>query len=341
MPKFSLPRAALAAGLLAAGCTLYTPGALAWGAYGHQTVGAIADQLIAGTPTAARVRKLLGSNLQMAAVWADCARAVEGKTGSWAYTQPGSYKECAVYENPASQAALIAFVARNASRCGGNAGSTVCRHKAYHFVDIAIQHPQYDPALPGANGNDLVHATVAAITVLAGGKTPLPINIASQREALRLLAHYVGDLHQPLHVGSIYLDDGGRPMDPADAKQAHDHGNAGGNQILLKGRKLHAAWDDVPGKLTTALIGGQGTAEARRLPASAGAPASWPAAWAGETIVAAGSALQGLKFGPRSGDNWPASADEPAYRLSREALQRAQLLKAGARLAQVLTTLWP
>lgn len=320
---------------------LWSGPAAAWGAYGHQTVGAIADQLIAGTPTASKVRQILGSNLQTASVWADCARSVELVQGQWSYTEPGKYKECAIFENEASKAAMIAFVKRNATRCASNSTYAQCRHNTYHFTDIAIQHTQYDPTLPGANPNDLVHALGATITVLQGGKSPAPINFASPREALRLLTHYVGDLHQPLHVGSVYLSDAGAPLDPATPKEAHDHDNSGGNSILYNGWKLHSIWDDVPGKLTTSLIGGEGAAEAKSVPATTGPMAQWPAAWASESIVAAGQALQPLKFQPRTGEQWPATAQEPAYWLSREALQHAQLVKAGARLAQILTTLFP
>jgi len=329
-------RAALCTGLLA--CALP---AAAWGPHGHQTVGGIADQLIDGTPTAKKVRQILGSSLQVASVWADCARSVESNQGTWTYANPGTYQECAYFEKPDSQAAMVAFVKRNATRCGGNASSVVCRHKAYHFTDISIRHPKYDPTLPGAGPTDLVHAIGAALTVLQGGKSPAPINFASQREALRLLTHYVGDLHQPLHVGSIYLTDAGQPMDPATAQEAHAHDNAGGNQILYKGWKLHAVWDDVPGKLTTTLLAGAGATEARQVPATPGALATWPATWAGETIGEAAQAFQALKIQPKAGVQWPASADEPAYRQAREALQHAQMVKAGARLAQILTTLWP
>ena len=315
--------------------------AAAWGPYGHQAVGAIADQLIAGTPTAHKVRAVLGGNLRMAAVWADCARAVESTQGVWTYTKSGSYKECAVFENETSKAAMVAFVKRNATRCGGFASHAQCRHKAYHFTDIAIGQPRYDPALPGANPNDLVHAMVAAITVLQGGQSPAPINIAGQREALRLLSHYIGDLHQPLHVGSIYLSDAGEPLNPATAKEAHDHDNAGGNQLLLKGWKLHAVWDDLPGKLTTTLMTGAGVAQARKVKQATGAMARWPAAWASDTLADADQVFKGLKIAPKAGDTWAVTATEPDYRLAREALQHAQIVKAGARLAQIVSTLWP
>ena len=338
MPHFAHWRTALVAASLAAAAALP---AAAWGPYGHQAVGAIADQLIAGTPTAQKVRQVLGGNLQLASVWADCARAVEWVQGVWTYTKSGSYKECAVFENETSKAAMVAFVKRNATRCGGFASHAQCRHKAYHFTDIAIGQPRYDPALPGANPNDLVHAMVAAITVLQGGQSPAPINIAGQREALRLLSHYIGDLHQPLHVGSIYLSDAGEPLNPATAKEAHDHDNAGGNQLLLKGWKLHAVWDDLPGKLTTTLMTGAGVAQARKVKQATGAMARWPAAWASDTLADADQVFKGLKIAPKAGDTWAVTATEPDYRLAREALQHAQIVKAGARLAQIVSTLWP
>jgi len=341
MPRFARWRNALVVATLVATLAAASLPALAWGPYGHQAVGAIADQLIAGTATAKKVREVLGGNLQMAAVWADCAKAVESSGGSWAYTRPGTYQECAQFENAASQTAMVAFVKRNATRCGGFASAAQCWHKAYHFTDIAIQQPKYDPALPGANPNDLVHAIGAAITVLQGGKSPAPINIASQREALRLLSHYIGDLHQPLHVGSIYLSDAGKPLNPANAQQAHDHDNAGGNQLLLKGLKLHAVWDGVPGKLTTTLMTGAGAAEARKLKPATGAIDRWPTAWASETLADADQAFKGLKIAPKAGDTWVVTATEPDYRLAREALQHQQIVKAGARLAQIVTTLWP
>jgi S1/P1 Nuclease len=300
---------------------------------------------LAGTPTGKKVRQVLGGSLQTASAWADCARAVESRQGRWAYTGAGAYPDCAVFENPASEHALIDFVQRNASRCGGFANSEQCRHKAYHFVDLPLVHPHYDPALPGTAPNDLVHAINAAITVLQGGKSPAPFDIRGPREALRLLAHYVGDLHQPLHVGAIYLDDAGQPIDPATPQQAHDHGNAGGNQIMLGGKKLHALWDDAPPKLYQPLLAGAAVAQAKLLERTAGKPLAWSAVWAGESTAQAAQAYAGLKIGKKTltpgGAEWAATSTEPAYRLAREAMQREQLIKGGARLAQILQALWP
>lgn len=315
--------------------------AQAWGPQGHRVSGGIADQLIDGTPTAKKVRALLGSTLQMAAVWADCARSVEGKGGTWAYTKPGQYKDCAVYENKASQDAMIAFVKRNATYCGFMAGEKRCRHTGWHFTDVSLQRAAYAVDAPGASADDLVQAVAACITVLQGGKPPAGFNIAGKKEALRLLVHFMGDLHQPLHVATQYLDDQGRPLDPADAQQAHAHGNSGGNAITLDARKLHQVWDDLPGKLTIRLLAGDGAKAARQVQPASGDVAQWPTAWATDTVRVAPQVFQGLAIRPKTDGSWPATATDPAYRQARENLQAAQLAKAGARLAQLLTTLMP
>jgi S1/P1 Nuclease len=233
----------------------------------------------------------------------------------------------------------------NARRCGGFAGSAQCRHKAYHFVDLPIQRTRYDPVSPGTADNDLVHAINACIAVLKGGKSPPPFDIRGQREALRLLAHYVGDMHQPLHVGAVYLDETGKPLDPKTPQEAKDHGNAGGNQITLAGKKLHAWWDDVPDKIARPLLDGAATMQAKKLAKPRSRPSQWAATWAGESTVQAAKLYAGLTFGAKvvapSGDDWPATAAEPAHRLLREAMQKEQLLKGGARLAQILKTVWP
>jgi hypothetical protein len=132
------------------------------------------------------------------------------------------------------------------------------------------------------------------------------------------------------------------PKTDAEAK-AHD--NAGGNAILLNKAKLHRVWDSVPGKITTSLLTGAGATQARSVAATSGPIADWPALWATDTLRAAPLAFQGLAFGKKATldktAHWPATADEPAYRQAREKLQQEQMVKAGARLAQILTTVLP
>jgi len=214
---------------LAVMLALAAPPAAAWDHRGHQAIGAIADQLIAGTPAASRVRQLLGGDLQAASVWADCARAVEATPSGWRYANAGSQGACAPFETADGQAELIAFVERNE------------RHRTYHYTDISIAQPRYGATLPGARPADLVQTLVATLAVLQGGRTAPPMAIASPREALRLLAHFVGDLHQPLHVGSIYLSDAGQP-DLLLAQQP-DHQGRQRRDTALAERPKHASYE--------------------------------------------------------------------------------------------------
>jgi hypothetical protein len=50
--------------------------------------------------------------------------------------------------------------------------------------------------------------------------------------ALILLAHYVADIHQPLHVGAAYFDEQGRATDPEKDKSAL--ADEGGNTFTLE-----------------------------------------------------------------------------------------------------------
>lgn len=325
--------------------------AQAWGPAGHQAVGAIADRLIQGTPAAKKVQALLGSNLQTASVWADCARAVQLVDKKWVVvTDPAHvYVECAVFEkSAASRQRMVDYVARNASVCDTvPVHSKLCRHKSYHFVDLPLQHPHYKAGAPGTAANDLVQALGAALARLDKGTTaaaPAPV-FKDDAEALRVLTHLVGDLHQPLHVGSVYLDDKGRQVDPANDAEAKAHDNSGGNTLLFESRTLHKSWDGITDTLYKSLLSGAGQAEAAKVPSTAGPLAGWPLAWADDTAAEAAQAFQALKIDPfvKTGfaQGWPVSAPQPAYRQAQQTLQRAQLIKAGARLAEILHKLWP
>ena len=68
----------------------------------------------------------------------------------------------------------------------------------------------------------------------------------------------------------------------------------------------------------------------------------WVEQWANDTREQAGHAFDGLTFGPRQGNSWRVNFDDRAtYDRAREALQREQIAKAGARLAQLLAAIWP
>ena len=99
------------------------------------------------------------------------------------------------------------------------------RHDAdpLHYVNIPLSDTAYEPARHCPDGRCIIAAIATDQRVLAN-----PAASADARaEALRFLVHFLGDLHQPLHVG--------------------DNHDRGGNQrvVYLYGdsTNLHAVWD--------------------------------------------------------------------------------------------------
>lgn len=330
----------------AAALGLALPAALAWGPDGHHTVGAIADKLLAGSPAAAQVNALLGGlGLRDAAVWADCAKGVDPKK-DFKYTATGKFAECKVFETPELEAEMIDFVRRNDTNCPRAAGDESC-HREYHYTDEAIQRTRYTLGDVGTRNVDIVAALAAATHVLAGDPAPAPFSINTKREALLLLAHYLGDIHQPLHVGAVYLDLQGLRVDPAAGTFDPATETRGGNEIVTvhlatnrRSANLHQTWDSIPLTLNADRIGPGWLAQARRLPKTTGAVFDWPAAWASETLRRAVPAFAGLNFGPDIDGGWTTSLS-CAYDVRMTALKKKQLTAAGARLAQVLRALFP
>jgi hypothetical protein len=276
-----------------AGIALCSQLAFAWGPTGHMTVGTIADQLIAGTNAAKQVKKILGSNLRTAAVWADCAKGVSETTLK--YGGDGHYQECAVYENDASKKQMEAYVKRNLTNCNPGPKEEKC-HWQYHYTDVALQRSQYAKNVVGTSDHDVVSAISAAIAVLEGGASPVPFHFASKREALRVLVHYVGDIHQPLHLTAVYLHANGQVVDPDQGTFKPDTATRGGNDIFDKAKKLHGEWDDVPASLRADQLLPGALGEARAVPGTSGALSGWSTAWATETLVDGKAAFKGLSY---------------------------------------------
>jgi hypothetical protein len=196
----------------------------------------------------------------------------------------------------------------------------------------------------GARDDDVVHAAAAAIAVLQGGAAAPPFSIKDEREALLLLIHYVGDMHQPLHIGAVYLDPAGKVVNPDAGGYDPATETRGGNRLVVNGSKsnLHATWDVIPVQLAADQVTKKWLDEARATPRTPGPVAAWPPAWATDTQKQADKALAVLKFGARSDANptWSTTLSS-AYATSMTAAKRTQLTKAGARLAQLLQKIWP
>ncbi|RZL32000.1 MAG: hypothetical protein EOP35_20845 [Rubrivivax sp.] len=345
----------------------------AWGPDGHQTVATIAAGLIQGTPTEARVKVLLGDiPLPLASIWADCVKGIS-PAQNYTYPSPGKYAECAPLETPARIAEMADYVQRNDRQCTMGMAEDAC-HRQTHYADIALQRSRYLQGFTGTRSDDVVGALRQAILVLQGKPAPGQPSFKSQREALFVLVHLVGDIHQPLHVGTIYLDAQGRRVDPD--KQGFDTATftVGGNSIYIVAAtpaaptpaaptaatapasgsqgtegpvgagfgpiKMHTIWDGVPGRFAPDRVDAAWLAEARRIHRNQGDAVNWPARWATQSLEQAGLAYDGLQFSARQGSHWTVSLP-PGYNARAEAIKRKQLTLAGARLAFVLKAVFP
>jgi hypothetical protein len=305
--------------------------AWSWSGDGHRTVGAIADLILEKYPKAReRVAAILGGNsLAEVSVWADCAKG---------------FRYC---HRPLSDEEK-AFASHNRA------------HHAFHYTDVPIQQSAYHAGTAGTAENDIVAVSAHAINVLREKVPNHGPAILNERDALWLLTHLVGDIHQPLHVGAVYFDkDCAAVVDPnvAGARlpsfgiDTTIASTKGGNELKISSsRNLHAYWDG--GTVTGAMrlvgvrdksIEGFGKMIVGAPPQAwrpTGDPETWPTQWATESLLLARSALTRVDIGPGT----PAEAGKCSWPIT---LQRdytnwsngqtlTQLGKAGFRLAELL-----
>jgi hypothetical protein len=223
----------------------------AFGAEGHALVGAIADARLAGTPTAARVSKLLGGmSLSRASTLPDELKSLD-KHGT---RVPGVFS---LPEHPALEKQLKEFWEANPpaqtprSRDDSDA---VPAHHWFHYTNIPLQaQASYRQGSRGRSKWDVVQMIPYCLGVLEGRIPEDNPRKITRPVAVVLLTHYVGDLHQPLHVGAEFFDREGRPVDPEVVPDALE--DQGGNTLFLFLKKpvdptnsnrrltLHGFWD--------------------------------------------------------------------------------------------------
>ena len=144
----------------------------AFGSAGHRIIGTLAELHLKDTRALKEIRRILPPNqtLADAAVWPDTIK------------DP-------IYEDADTNIYKLNHPA----------------HDTYHYANLPFQSERYAPDVTGARPSDIVQTTREAIRVLKTGK-----GMFSQREALRIVAHLVGDIHQPLHVGTAFIASSGR-----------------------------------------------------------------------------------------------------------------------------------
>lgn len=316
-----MPRRALLSCLLGAVLVLSAAASLgAFGESGHRIVGRIAEIHLEGSRALREVRTLLrpGETLADAAFWPDRI-----KSETYEDEDTGLFR----LKHPG--------------------------HEVYHYTDLPFQADKYDAAALGAHWVDIVRMTRECIAVLRGRS-----QVFTRREALRLLAHFVGDMHQPLHVGQGFVSAEGPPRFVVPAGPVGWRTTLGGNALRYGPNdnfNLHSYWDTHVVNL--AMQKEEVPAVAARLVQELGVlptwrntsdPDAWPALWATEALGLAKDVHAGVKIteylGPdaerRSAHRWriaqPAGYDDMA-----RARVRVQLAKAGYRLAATLQAVWP
>jgi hypothetical protein len=350
MKQNAIRSALLGAGMLA----VNTAPAYAWDYPGHRMVGAIADFVLSSHhPKAyARVIELLG------ATDADGNRLVR------TLSQVAVFPDCAKANN-------VPFCGRTPSEEEKAYASHNKHNSDYHFADVPIQQSKYIAGSPGTGDYDVVQMINYAVAQLRGKSPSKPDVTLSDTEALWLLTHLVGDIHQPLHAGSIYFDNETckQVKDPTGLAGGTDSvaSTIGGNAFQLvalapdpaapPSDNLHLFWDStaVNGAMQAAGLAGAEQDFARLLAANppsdwrtGGDPESWAEKWATEILPLARASYAKLTLTLKerkeleSGKvacSWTTQVS-PAYSKWASAQARKQLTKAGFRLAAMLTAIF-
>jgi hypothetical protein len=299
--------------------------AFPWGAEGHRAIALVAEQNL--SPDARRhVAAILGSDdMASIASWMDELRSAYFHTGPLG-SDPEALKFNAEFPH----------------------------NNEWHYVDLPLGTAAYEPGDPFANDHDVVHMVGEAVSVLEGAGD----RRITKREALCMLVHFVGDLHQPLHVGNGYFEvaAGGSVTlvtDPAAAKGLPN--DKGGNTDFFgpsRFDELHAYWDtDLVDKVAgskdpeaIAAVLEKRASEGATAWKSAGDYHHWAEGWATESLAAARTAYSGIVFGAEAPDSkggiksikitFPPHYDEVCVPIATE-----RLAKAGFHLAELLNAI--
>ncbi len=218
-------------------------GALAWigttvfayGPTGHRIVGAIADERLAGTPTGREATRLLdGISLEKASVIPDEIKGWDKKGAD----DPNIFHYSS---HPAIDAQLRDFW--RANQPTHDMKSVNPSHHWFHYTDVPVDQPEkYSDGPAGRSQWDVVHMIAYCTDVLQGRIPEGNERKITKPIAIILLTHYVGDIHQPLHVGAEYFNEQGRTTNPGHDKSALE--DEGGNTM-----RLHLANDPPHGQL--------------------------------------------------------------------------------------------
>jgi hypothetical protein len=307
-------------------CALCSGKTLAWAQEGHAAVAAIAQNLVSPT-TQIRVQELLAKSgdkdLISIASWADEVIIAAHGEGPLRGNQ-----EAVEFNQKFPKSAM------------------------WHFINLPLGTTSFEQVRNFSNPDDVVQAISRCIHVLES-PSPEPETF-TKAQALRLLVHFVGDIHQPLHCGTGFYSfpEPSTPQLITDPAEAHDKPNDRGGNLLFYGsnatEQLHALWDrllvekvdnSVDYRVLSAFLAKNWVS--KEMGKTPGDYHNWPEIWAIESVGVANLAYRGITFGKAD-----FAADQhllqinitlPTNYLERNRAYAAQqLARAGVRLAQLL-----
>jgi hypothetical protein len=313
--------------------------AFAWGPEGHETVGTIAA-LNLKPQTKQRLAQILkpGESLAGIANWAD-----------WVKERVGQHDP-----DPDTDAFLQDLLHNE-------------KNREWHYDDLPLGCTSYETCAGFTLDNDVVHMINVCIRRLQGHVDPN--HLLSERNALRLLVHFVGDLHQPLHVGCGFIDEHGPNntivivTDPAAVAKQHFPSDRGANELIVDRdrKRLHGVWDfdlvrslmNETQKLKSEELG-QLLSKDKVAPAwkPQGAIETWAAQWATDSLrisrdqtyksikIVAKRTLTTVRNGQSQTETVYDIVRAKDYDTVNRAVVREQLATAGYRLAVLLDAIF-
>lgn len=235
---------------------LFAGNLYAYGARGHRLVGAIADRRLAASGNESAKKKLKelldGMTLEEVATLPDNIKDWDPRKDDPNNPAPPREREpFHVKGHPKIEEQLRAFV-------NANPVTDKPSHHEFHYTDVpVVGNEKYASGKIGRWEFDIVHMIPFCIRVLKGQEPENNKRAITKTVAVILLVHYLGDIHQPLHVGAEYFDSNGKPFEPAEAKPGF--GDQGGNKLMFsrlingqlapyeyaqgKPGNLHSYWD--------------------------------------------------------------------------------------------------
>lgn len=346
------------AALFMASTVLTAPApAFAWDYPGHRIVGAIADAVLSANEPDI-YKKIVGRPASPGLL---ATRDDHNNVLIRTLKDVAVYPDCAKPNN-------VPYCGRVPSKEEADYAGHNKDNDKYHYTDVPVQQPKYVPDSPGTEKTDVVRMINYIVAQLRGKNPHIDGVNLTDTEAVWLLAHLVGDVHQPLHVGAAYYDKATctSQVDPNTVSGGLTNvaPTNGGNFIALAAiapapaappaDNLHLYWDSVVVNRAMQEAGLSGAEQdfARLLASdappnwqTAGDPDRWAEQWASEVIATANDAYNRTDIAITGQLNaagkceWKAKL-EPTYQAWAQGVAYEQLKKAGFRLAALLKAIY-